>query len=492
MLSHYYGREAGLELREDIDTVLEPGMVVSMEPMIMVPEGQPGAGGYREHDILVVGEDGAENITKFPFGPEHNILGRLTVPHPEEAAPRPRGAAFRPLYGMMVATMSPEEPREPNGNGDIKGASVIVNAIAVLRTFSADEPFLGVTEIANRVGLHKSTVSRILATFEQEELVERDPETRQFRLGLGLIAVAGPLLAELEVRRVAYPVLRELTEQTGETSALMVWNGGQAMCVEQIASQHQIRHTTPLGARYQDAMSASVQVFLSAEPAERVRSLLRSGTIKYPGLDEASLDGYQIKLHDVVGRAGPSTMVNRRSTKSAWPHPSMITAATSSPPSSSRPPSSGSPASGCKASAKRAPRPHTASPHGSADVHPKARDKAKVRNTEQQQPAAPVIAPPPPGGLRRVRPAGWPDAMPQAGPCSGGRPHIVRRSATAAGAWTDAPHEAPWRPGRCCTRTPTTWPVCRGAGNCAVHRGPEAHPVAGARRAVVDRSPGIG
>ncbi len=75
VLSHYYGREAGLELREDIDTVLEAGMVVSMEPMIMVPEGQPGAGGYREHDILVVSEEGAENITKFPFGPEHNILG---------------------------------------------------------------------------------------------------------------------------------------------------------------------------------------------------------------------------------------------------------------------------------------------------------------------------------------------------------------------------------------------------------------------------------
>lgn len=74
VLSHYYGREAGLELREDVDTVLEPGNVVSMEPMIMVPEGKPGAGGYREHDILVVTDDGAENITKFPFGPEHNII----------------------------------------------------------------------------------------------------------------------------------------------------------------------------------------------------------------------------------------------------------------------------------------------------------------------------------------------------------------------------------------------------------------------------------
>jgi len=74
VLSHYYGREAGLELREDIDTVLEPGMVVSMEPMLWVPEGQPGAGGYREHDILVVGEDGAENITGFPYGSEANIV----------------------------------------------------------------------------------------------------------------------------------------------------------------------------------------------------------------------------------------------------------------------------------------------------------------------------------------------------------------------------------------------------------------------------------
>jgi creatinase len=63
-----------LELREDIDTVLEAGMVVSIEPMIMLPEGQDGAGGYREHDILVVTEDGAINITKFPFGPEHNII----------------------------------------------------------------------------------------------------------------------------------------------------------------------------------------------------------------------------------------------------------------------------------------------------------------------------------------------------------------------------------------------------------------------------------
>ena len=75
VLCHYYGREAGLELREDVPTVLEPNMVVSMEPMIMIPESQPGAGGYREHNILVVTEQGAEDITGFPYGPAHNIVG---------------------------------------------------------------------------------------------------------------------------------------------------------------------------------------------------------------------------------------------------------------------------------------------------------------------------------------------------------------------------------------------------------------------------------
>jgi creatinase len=75
VLSHYYGREAGLELREDIDTVLEPGMVISMEPMLTIAADRSGAGGYREHDILVVTDDGSDNITGYPYGPAFNVIG---------------------------------------------------------------------------------------------------------------------------------------------------------------------------------------------------------------------------------------------------------------------------------------------------------------------------------------------------------------------------------------------------------------------------------
>lgn len=75
VLSHYYGREAGLELREDVDTVIEPGMVISMEPMLTLPQGAAGAGGYREHDILIITAEGAEDITRYPYGPDFNVVG---------------------------------------------------------------------------------------------------------------------------------------------------------------------------------------------------------------------------------------------------------------------------------------------------------------------------------------------------------------------------------------------------------------------------------
>ena len=91
----------------------------------------------------------------------------------------------------------PPKPTETDGSPDGRaGTSVLLNGLKVLETFSIEEPLLGVTEIAGRVGMHKSSVSRILAVLEQVHYVERDPESGRFRLGLGVIGLAGPLLAE--------------------------------------------------------------------------------------------------------------------------------------------------------------------------------------------------------------------------------------------------------------------------------------------------------
>jgi DNA-binding IclR family transcriptional regulator len=159
----------------------------------------------------------------------------------------------------------------------------VLNAVKVLDVFTIAEPVLGVSEIARRVDLHKSTVSRILSTLEQVELVERDEHTGRFQLGVGIIGVAGPLLAHLDVRRVAYPALEQLVELTGETGALAIWSGHESVVVEQVPSPKQVKHTTPLGARFSKASSASVQVFLAERPEADVHRLLRRGLVQ-PGI----------------------------------------------------------------------------------------------------------------------------------------------------------------------------------------------------------------
>lgn len=155
----------------------------------------------------------------------------------------------------------------------------LLNGLDVLWAFSVAEPLLGVSEIARRVQLHKSTVSRILSTLEQVDLVERDELSGRFRLGVGVIGLAGPLLANLDVRRVAYTALEKLVGLTSETAALTLWSGQESIVVEQIASPRQVKHTTPLGIRFTKAPSASVQVFLSELPETDVRILLRQGHI---------------------------------------------------------------------------------------------------------------------------------------------------------------------------------------------------------------------
>lgn len=72
--AHYFGCDFEVALREDSSAELRPGMVIALGPMLMVPEGMPGAGGYRECDVVIVTETGAETITGFPLGSDHNIV----------------------------------------------------------------------------------------------------------------------------------------------------------------------------------------------------------------------------------------------------------------------------------------------------------------------------------------------------------------------------------------------------------------------------------
>src|SRR5437868_14840657 len=89
-------------------------------------------------------------------------------------------------------------------------------ALEILKLLGS-EPEMRVTDLARRLEVHKSTVFRLLATLQEHGLVEQNPSTERYRLGYGLVQLAGSVGAELDLARTARPVTEALAARTGET-----------------------------------------------------------------------------------------------------------------------------------------------------------------------------------------------------------------------------------------------------------------------------------
>lgn len=218
---------------------------------------------------------------------------------------RPRGTpstlAPRPISDAPSNRRSKRRPAESDApSRDGKNASAASTLIRVLRCFTVDEPVRGVSEIAAEVGLHKSSVSRILTTLQSERLVQQDEISRKYRLSWGMLGIAGPLLSTLDVRKAAVGALQDLRDATHETASLIVSDGVEGISVEQVVSPQAIKHTSDMGTRYDTGFSASIQVFCSQLPDEKVRALLRSGQLLFDGpVDE---EAYLEHLHEIHER----------------------------------------------------------------------------------------------------------------------------------------------------------------------------------------------
>ena len=101
-------------------------------------------------------------------------------------------------------------------------------------TFSAEEPELGVTDLAERLELHKSTVHRFLVNLEAAGLVERDRHTSRYRLGLRIFELGGLVLQQMNLWDEALPFLEGLVRDSGETGHLAVLDGGEAVYIEKV------------------------------------------------------------------------------------------------------------------------------------------------------------------------------------------------------------------------------------------------------------------
>src|SRR4051812_8730430 len=121
-----------------------------------------------------------------------------------------------------------------SNTGDAGGVQSVDRALTIL-TILARLGQVGVTEIATEIGVHKSTAFRLMSTLEAHELVEQTEERGKYRLGLGIVRLAGASSARLDVVQEARPVCRRLASDTGETVNLAVLSEGAALYVDQVS-----------------------------------------------------------------------------------------------------------------------------------------------------------------------------------------------------------------------------------------------------------------
>jgi DNA-binding IclR family transcriptional regulator len=156
------------------------------------------------------------------------------------------------------------------------GLATVRNALHLLQQFTYDDPVLGVSELARRLGLGKSTVHRLLTTMAGEGFVQRTPDGR-YRLGLRLYELGQLVVNSLGLREVAHPILENLRNETRETVHLAVLEGVDVVYVERFASPSTLRLFGRLGRRMPTHSTSSGKCLLAFSTPDMVEAVVAAG-----------------------------------------------------------------------------------------------------------------------------------------------------------------------------------------------------------------------
>jgi len=158
------------------------------------------------------------------------------------------------------------------------GVQSVARAVTILELLAIGQD-LGVTELGRRLGVHKATASRLLATLAEHGLVERNPVTDKYRLGFGVVRLAAVVTGGLDLVRQSRPVLERLAEETSETVNLAVLDGDRVVNIDQIAAPHLVVNVNWVGKRTPLHCTSNGKVLLAHLP-ERERARLLKGRLE--------------------------------------------------------------------------------------------------------------------------------------------------------------------------------------------------------------------
>jgi IclR family KDG regulon transcriptional repressor len=157
----------------------------------------------------------------------------------------------------------------------------VERALDVLECFSTQTPELNMTQISERVGMHKSTVHRLLATLEKRRFVERDSATGLYRPGMRFLQLAYLTQENNDIRRVALPFMQQLCAQYLENVNLAELDGSDVVYIEITEGSQRIKLAAAPGQRLPAYCTASGKAILACLPKEKVTGILDAGTLSH-------------------------------------------------------------------------------------------------------------------------------------------------------------------------------------------------------------------
>lgn len=159
--------------------------------------------------------------------------------------------------------------------------SSVKNALCILNSFTEEEPEKKISELAIKLGLAKSTVSRLMMTMASEGFVIKDPDTQRYRLGLSVLNLSGVVTSRMEVHREALPCIRQLVKTIDETAHLVILQDVEVVYLVKEESTHPVRISSHIGKKNPAHCTSSGKMLLAHQDEEIIDKVIEHGLKKY-------------------------------------------------------------------------------------------------------------------------------------------------------------------------------------------------------------------
>jgi IclR family transcriptional regulator, KDG regulon repressor len=222
-----------------------------------------------------------------------------------DRSPRRNRVLHAVPLGYHKGMNTPDDSTKDKDSGSGRLSSV-TSALHVLKVFSEDEPEIGISALAKRLGLAKSTVHRLAVTLASEGFLEQNPDNGRYRLGLSLFTLGTLVRRRMDVSTQGLPLLGQLRDQTQEAVHLAILDQTSIMYLYNLESSQAIGIRSYLGARKPAFCTSEGKVMLAFSAPEIVAKVIKEGlTARTPktntdpkalvqALEEARQGGYAL------------------------------------------------------------------------------------------------------------------------------------------------------------------------------------------------------